>query len=75
MKKLYDIRWLNLHHVVATICRSLTSLFVYFENTMEEGDPTAAGIHCTITTYLFLALTHLLDDVLSILAKLSQNFQ
>ena len=75
IKKLYDIRWLSFHNVVDTIRRSLTSLFVYFENAMEEGDPTATGIHRSITTYLFLALTHLLDDVLSILAKLSLNFQ
>ena len=75
MKKLYDIRWLSFHNVVDTIRRSLTSLFVYFENAAEEGDPIAKGIHNSITTYLFLALTHLLDDVLSILAKLSLNFQ
>jgi hypothetical protein len=76
LKKLYDVRWLSFQNVVGTVRRTLTSFFVYFENVVEqEGDATAIGIHRAITTYSFLALTHFLDDVLSILSKLSLNFQ
>jgi hypothetical protein len=41
----------------------------------QEGDPTAIGTHRYITTYRFLALTHLVKDILSVITKLSLKFQ
>ena len=75
MKKLFEVRWLSFHNAVDAVLRSLTSLIVYFEDAAEKGDPAAAGIYRAISTYPFLALTHLLGDVLSILTKLSETFQ
>ena len=40
-----------------------------------ESDPIAKGILRFITTYLFLASTHLLADVLPALSRLSKLFQ
>ena len=54
------------------VLRSLTSLLVYFD---EEDSAVATGIYRSIATYQFLAITHFLKAILSILAKLSETFQ
>ena len=72
MKKLFEVCWLSFHITVDAVLRSLTSLLVYFD---EEDSPIATGIYRSIATYQFLAITHFLKDILSILAKLSEMFQ
>ena len=72
---IYQVRWLSFDIAVDAVLRSLKSLMMFFEHAANEGDPTAVGIHSCITTYKFLALTHLIKDILSVLTKLSLTFQ
>lgn len=75
MKRLYQVRWLSFDITVDAVLRSLPSLMTFFEHAAEEGDATAIGIHSCITTYKFIALTHIIKDILSVLTKLSLLFQ
>ena len=72
IKRLYQVRWLSFDIAVDAVLRSLKSLMMFFEHAANEGDPTAVGIHSCIK---FLALTHLIKDILSVLTKLSLTFQ
>ena len=75
MKHLYQVRWLSLDIAVDAVVQSLPALMTFFEHEAQEEDPTAIGIHRCITTYKFLALTHFVKDILSVITKLSLTFQ
>ncbi len=77
MKRLYQIRSLSFETTVHAVLQSLPALMTFFEHEAEGGYPTAFSIHHCITTYMykFLALTHLVKDVLSVITKLSLTFQ
>ena len=67
------LRWLSFENTVDAVLRSIQALLTYFEHEAQEGEPTA--IHRCICSYKFLALTHFVKDILSILTKLSLTFQ
>lgn len=73
---IYEVRWLSFFAAVQAVKRSIKSLHAFFEKESEElGDPTAAGLAKGIAEFMFLAITHLLYDVLNELTRLSKVFQ
>ena len=75
-KPLYDVRWLSFFNAVGAVKRTFKSLIVYFDQEVaEHNDPIAKGLVTQISSYSFLAITHMLYDVLSELTRLSKIFQ
>lgn len=74
-RRLYEIRWLSMFEAVHAIRRTLSSLLTFFENEwVEFSDPTARGIFEAARSFQFLATTHLLEDVLDVLKRVSKVF-
>lgn len=75
-RPLYDVRWLSFFNAVSAVRRTFKSLIVFFdEEAAEHNDPVAKGLMKQVSSYLFLAITHMLYDVLSQLTRLSKVFQ
>lgn len=75
-KPIYDVRWLSFYNAVNTVKRTLSSLLAYFEQqAVENDDAVAKGLAKQISSYSFVAITHLLCDVLGELTRLSKVFQ
>ena len=73
---IYEVRWLSFFAAVQAVKRTIKSLHAFFEKEAKEsGDPTAAGLAKGISEFMFLAITHLLYDVLNELTRLSKVFQ
>ena len=67
---------MSLHCAVQAVRRTLNSLMTFLENEATSAyHPVARGILQEVSKFKFLATVHLLDDVLSILTKLSKVFQ
>ena len=64
-----------MYTAVDAIRKCLPSLITVFSNEAAAGDPTALGLHKTVTSFRFLVMLHLYNDVLFILSKLSKTFQ
>ena len=73
-QQVFHTRWLSFDGAVQAVLTNLDPLFSALISD-SSSDPTAKGILTFITTFLFLATTHLLADVLPILARLSKTFQ
>ena len=79
--KLAQLRWfrrllLVMFQAVHAIRITLSSLLTFFESEWAEfSDPRARGIVEEVTRFQFLATTHLLEDVLDVLKRLSKVFQ
>ena len=73
-QQVFHTRWLSFDGAVQAVLTNLDPLLSALISD-SSSDPTAKGILTFITTFLFLATTHLLADVLLILARLSKTFQ
>ena len=71
---LFHTRWLSFDGAVQAVLNNLEPLISALISD-SSTDPTAKGILVFITTFLFLATTHLLADILPLLARLSKSFQ
>ncbi|XP_078701696.1 uncharacterized protein LOC144927832 [Branchiostoma floridae x Branchiostoma belcheri] len=60
---------------IQSVLRNYRALAVYTEEQAAAGDPTAIGLHQQLTSYLPVALLHLLADVLDATNHLSRLFQ
>lgn len=70
-KPIYEVRWLSFYNAVSVVKRTLGSLLVYFEQqAIENDDAVAKGLMKQISSYSFVAITHLLYDVLGELTRL-----
>ena len=74
-QKLYENRWLSMYTAVDAIHKCLPSLITVISNEAAAEGPTALGLHKTVTSFRFLVMLHLYNDVLLILSKLSKTFQ
>jgi hypothetical protein len=73
-QQVFHTRWLSFDGTVQAILSNYDSLVSALISD-AESDPIAKGVLKFITTYLFLASTHLLADVLPTLSRLSKLFQ
>lgn len=72
--QLHSVRWLSLQKSVEILYRTYPALLVALEH---EGtvNPAARGIYAEVSQYSFIAITHMLMDILPFLGKLSRIFQ
>lgn len=70
----HSVRWLSLQKSVEILYRTYPALLVALEH---EGtvNPAARGIYAEVSQYSFIAITHMLMDILPFLGKLSRIFQ
>ena len=73
-QQVFHTRWLSFDGAVQAILTNLEALISALISD-NATDPTAKGILTFITTFQFLASTHLLCDVLPTLTRLSKTFQ
>ena len=73
-QQIFHTRWLSFDGAVQAVLNHLEPLMSALISD-SSTDPTAKGILVFITTFSFLATTHLLADILPLLAKLSKSFQ
>ena len=73
-QQVFHTRWLSFDGAVQAILTNLDPLMSALISD-AESDPVAKGILKFITTFTFLASTHLLADVLPVLSRLSKLFQ
>ena len=73
-QQVFHTRWLSFDGAVQAVLNNLEPLMSAL---ISDGstDPTAKCILVFITTFSFLATTHLLADILPLLARLSKSFQ
>ena len=65
-RPLYDVRWLSFFNAVSAVRRTFKSLIVFSdEEAAEYNDPVAKGLMKQVSSYSFLAIIHMLYDVLS----------
>jgi len=76
MKQTFHTRWLSFEGAVDAILQNYDALVSCLEMDVAEGcDPTASGLLTFISDYQFLAVSHMLSDVLRVLGTLSRVFQ
>ncbi|XP_053385814.1 zinc finger protein 862-like [Mercenaria mercenaria] len=72
--ELNSVRWLSMETAVKAMYRSYPALVMCLERDAVT-DSTAKGLFNEVTQYKFVALTHLMMDVLPFMGRLSKNFQ
>lgn len=72
----HSVRWLSLQKSVEILYRTYPALLVALEHE-RTVNPAARGIHvyAEVSQYSFIAITHMLMDILPFLGKLSRIFQ
>ncbi|XP_061192620.1 uncharacterized protein C17orf113-like [Saccostrea echinata] len=72
--QIHSVRWLSLQKSVEILYRTYPALLIALEH---EGttNPAARGIHAEVSQYNFIAITHMLMDILPFLGRLSRIFQ
>ena len=75
-KELHSVRWFSMYSALETVYRTWGSLATYFETEMEQAnDSTAKGFFKKMTSFVFIAVTHLLMDIIPKVTQLSLFFQ
>ncbi|KAK6181002.1 hypothetical protein SNE40_008951 [Patella caerulea] len=72
--EVHAVRWLSLDRAVQVIYRTYPAL-VEALAIEAEGHPVARGLYAEVEQFKFIAITHLLMDILPFLSKLSKVFQ
>ncbi|XP_019620150.1 PREDICTED: zinc finger protein 862-like [Branchiostoma belcheri] len=75
LKHSYEIRWLSMGEAVKSVLQNYRTLALHTEEQAAAGDPSAIGINQQLTSFLPMALLHLLADVLDATNHLSRIFQ
>ncbi|XP_077864369.1 zinc finger protein 862-like [Saccoglossus kowalevskii] len=70
-----DTRWLSVRGAVEAVLINLKAMFYCLQSDAESGDSTARGMLNEMATFDFLAILHLMADVLYYLGQLSCVFQ
>ena len=74
-KELHNVRWFSMYSALETVCRTWGSLATYFETEMEQAnDSTAKGFFKKMSSIVFIAVTHLLMDIIPKITQLSLFF-
>lgn len=74
-KRLFEIRWLCLGEAVVAVIRNYEPLMVLLSQDANNGDPTAIGLNQQLSSFKWVALLHLVADVLNTINHLSRLFQ
>ncbi|XP_052227215.1 zinc finger protein 862-like [Dreissena polymorpha] len=72
--EVHSMRWLSLEHAVSVMYRTYPALVMTLERE-AHFDAGAKGILMEVNQYKFIALTHLMMDILPFVTRLSKNFQ
>ena len=75
LKEPCSVRWLSLTRAVDSIYSNWPSLVLCLEEERVRGNATAAGLLAQVKAFKFVAIMHMLLDVLPILGSLSRCFQ
>ncbi|XP_072542830.1 zinc finger protein 862-like [Salminus brasiliensis] len=74
----HTVRWLSVHSAVSVVCRSLKSLRDVLEHmaaSNTQDSDKAKGLLTSVRQFNFVALAHLMKDVLMHVSLLSKHFQ
>lgn len=72
--EVHSVRWLSMHQAVQIIYRTFPALVMTLEREAIL-EPAAKGILHEVTQFKFIALTHLMLDILPFMMRLSKKFQ
>ena len=72
--QVHSVHWLSLEKAVEVIYRTYPALVCALEHE-ATSNPAAKGIIQQVSQYSFIAITHMLMDILPFLSKLSKAFQ
>ena len=71
----FEIRWLSLGKCFSALLRNYELLMVMLSAEADPWDAVAKGMFMHLTSYRFLALLHLMTDILCTTHDLSKLFQ
>lgn len=74
-KRLYEIRWLSLGESLTALIRNYEPLMVLLSQDADKGDPVAIGLNQQLSGFKYLALLHLMADILTTTNHLRGQFQ
>ena len=72
--QVHSVRWLSMEKAVEVVYRTYPALVVALEHE-ATSNPAAKGLYQQVSQYSFIAITHMLMDILPFLGKLSKVFQ
>ena len=72
--QIHSVRWLSLQRAVEVLYRTYPALVVALEHEATTN-PVAKGLYMEVSQFRFIAITHMLMDILPFLGKLSKVFQ
>lgn len=72
--EVHSVRWFSMESAVRAMYRSYPALCMCLERE-ALFDSAAKGLFQDVSQYKFIALTHMMMDVLPFMARLSKNFQ
>ena len=73
--EVHSVRWLSMERAVKVLYRTYPALCSTLSHQAANGDSTAKGLFYEVTQYKFIALIHLMMDILPFLGRLSRVFQ
>ncbi|KAF7219382.1 zinc finger protein 862-like [Nothobranchius furzeri] len=74
----HAVRWLSIHNAVSVVCRSLKSLrdvLEHMASSNAQDADKAKGLLLAVRQFNFVALCHMMKDVLMHVVLLSKHFQ
>ncbi len=74
----HTVRWLSVHSAVSVVCRSLKALRDVLEHmaaSNSQDSEKAKGLLIAVRQFNFVALCHMMKDVLTHIVLLSKHFQ
>ena len=71
----HSVRWLSMESAVCILYRTYAALYNTLSDIGSNGDVVAKSLFNDISQFKFIALTHLLMDILPFLGRLSKVFQ
>ncbi|XP_053377704.1 zinc finger protein 862-like [Mercenaria mercenaria] len=72
--EVHSVRWLSMENAVTAIYRSYPALCMCLEREAVY-DSAAKGLYNEVIQFKFIALTHVMMDILPFMGRLSKNFQ
>ncbi|XP_077869655.1 zinc finger protein 862-like [Saccoglossus kowalevskii] len=75
IKEIHEIRWFAFYDALQTVYCSWNALVTFFDAQNKSKDPKAVGLYDKLTQYKFVAVTHILMDIISIVTRLNLVFQ
>ncbi|MEW8546312.1 MAG: hypothetical protein AB2693_22575 [Candidatus Thiodiazotropha sp.] len=72
---IHSVHWLSMENAVNILYRTYPSLCATLSHMAASGDIVAKSLYHDVSQYKFIALTHLLMDILPFIGRLSKVFQ